>query len=58
MIGNYFIFVIVDVVLKGVVGVDVEKVYEVVYSSFIVFYLNFFFEVWEKYGYMFEDIQI
>ena len=57
MIGNHSIPVIVDAVLKGVAGVDAEKAYEAVHSSSIVSHPNFPFEVWEKYGYMPEDIQ-
>ena len=57
MIGNHSIPVIVDAVLKGVAGVDAEKAYEAVHSSSIVSHPNSPFEVWEKYGYMPEDIQ-
>lgn len=57
MIGNHSIPVIVDAVLKGVAGVDEEKAYEAVFNSSIVSHPNSPFEVWEKYGYMPEDIQ-
>lgn len=57
MIGNHSIPVIVDVVLKGVAGVDEEKAYEAVFNSSIVSHPNSPFEVWEKYGYMPENIQ-
>lgn len=57
MIGNHSIPVIVDAVLKGVAGVDEEKAYEAVFNSSIVFHPNSPFEVWEKYGYMPENIQ-
>ncbi len=57
MIGNHSIPVIVDAVLKGVAGVDEEKAYEAVFNSSIVSHPNFPFEVWEKYGYMPENIQ-
>lgn len=57
MIGNHSIPVIVDAVLKGVAGVDEEKAYEVVFNSSIVSHPNSPFEVWEKYGYMPENIQ-
>lgn len=57
MIGNHFIPVIVDAVLKGVAGVDEEKAYEAVFNSSIVSHPNSPFEVWEKYGYMPENIQ-
>ena len=57
MIGNHSISVIVDAVLKGVAGVDEEKAYEAVFNSSIVSHPNSPFEVWEKYGYMPENIQ-
>lgn len=57
MIGNHSIPVIVDAVLKGVAGVDEEKAYEAVFNSSIMSHPNSPFEVWEKYGYMPENIQ-
>lgn len=57
MIGNHSIPVIVDAVLRGVAGVDEEKAYEAVFNSSIVSHPNSPFEVWEKYGYMPENIQ-
>lgn len=57
MIGNHSIPVIVDAVLKGVAGVDEENAYEAVFNSSIVSHPNSPFEVWEKYGYMPENIQ-
>ena len=57
MIGNHSIPVIVDAVLKGVAGGDEEKAYEAVFNSSIVSHPNSPFEVWEKYGYMPENIQ-
>ena len=57
MIGNHSIPVIVDAVLKGVAGVDEDKAYEAVFNSSIVSHPNSPFEVWEKYGYMPENIQ-
>lgn len=57
MIGNHSIPVIVNAVLKGVAGVDEEKAYEAVFNSSIVSHPNSPFEVWEKYGYMPENIQ-
>ena len=57
MIGNHSIPVIVDAVLKGVAGVDEEKASEAVFNSSIVSHPNSPFEVWEKYGYMPENIQ-
>lgn len=57
MIGNHSIPVIVDAVLKGIAGVDDEKAYEAVRNSSIISHPNSPFEVWEKYGYMPENIQ-
>ena len=57
MIVNHSIPVIVYAVLKGVAGVDEEKAYEAVFNSSIVSHPNSPFEVWEKYGYMPENIQ-
>lgn len=57
MIGNHSIPVIVDAVLKGVAGGDEEKAYEAVRNSSIVSHPNSPFEVWEKYGYMPENVQ-
>ena len=57
MIGNHSIPVIVDAVLKCVAGVGEEKAYEAVFNSSIVSHPNSPFEVWEKYGYMPENIQ-
>lgn len=57
MIGNHSIPVIVDAILKGIPGIDVEKAYEAVYNSSVISHPNSPFEVWEKYGYMPENIQ-
>lgn len=57
MIGNHSIPVIVDAVLKGIAGVDEEKAYEAVRNSSVISHPNSPFEVWEKYGYMPENIQ-
>lgn len=57
MIGNHSIPVIVDAILKGIPGIDIEKAYEAVYNSSVVSHPNSPFEVWEKYGYMPENIQ-
>ena len=50
MIGNHAI-------LKGIPGIDVEKAYEAVYNSSVTSHPNSPFEVWEKYGFMPENIQ-
>lgn len=57
MIGNHAIPVVVDAVMKGIPGIDVEKAYEAVKYSSLTSHLNSPFEVWEKYGYMPENIQ-
>ena len=57
MIGNHSIPVIVDAIMKGIPGIDVEKAYEAVYNSSVTSHPNSPFEVWEKYGYMPENIQ-
>jgi predicted alpha-1,2-mannosidase len=56
MIGNHAIPVIVDAALKGIEGFDVEKAYEAVKGSSVNDHLNSPFTVWEKYGYIPEDI--
>ena len=57
MIGNHSIPVITDAILKGIPGIDVEKAYEAVYNSSVTSHPNSPFEVWEKYGFMPENIQ-
>lgn len=57
MIGNHSIPVIVDAIFKGLPGIDVEKAYEACKVSSTVSHQNSPFDVWEKYGYMPENIQ-
>lgn len=57
MIGNHSIPVIVDAVLKGMAEVSAERAYEAVRNSSMISHPNSPFEVWEKYGYMPENIQ-
>lgn len=57
MIGNHSIPVITDAILKGISGIDMEKAYEAVYNSSVTSHPNSPFEVWEKYGFMPENIQ-
>ena len=57
MIGNHCIPVITDAILKGIPGIDMEKAYEAVYNSSVTSHPNSPFEVWEKYGFMPENIQ-
>ncbi|MDD4969089.1 MAG: GH92 family glycosyl hydrolase [Paludibacter sp.] len=57
MIGNHSIPVIVDAVLKGLPGIDIHKAYSAVRSSATVSHINSPYEVWNKYGFMPENIQ-
>lgn len=57
MIGNHAIPVIVDAALKGLKGFDLEKAYEAVKGSSVNDHQASPFTVWEKYGYIPEDIQ-
>lgn len=57
MIGNHAIPVIVDAVYKGIKGFDINKAYEAVKASSLIDHPNSPFAVWEKYGYMPEDLQ-
>lgn len=57
MIGNHAVPVVVDAVLKGIPGIDEQKAYEAVKQSLTTSHLNSPFEVWDRYGYMPEDIQ-
>lgn len=57
MIGNHSIPVITDAILKGIPGIDMEKAYKAVYNSSVTSHPNSPFEVWEKYGFMPENIQ-
>lgn len=57
MIGNHAIPVVVDAALKGLTGMELEKIYEAVKNSSVVSHLNSPFEIWDKYGYMPEDLQ-
>lgn len=57
MIGNHAIPVVVDAVLKGLPGIDIQKAYEAVRGSSVNSHVNSPFDVWDKYGYMPENIQ-
>lgn len=57
MIGNHAIPVVADAVLKGIPGIDTSKAWEAVKQSSIQSHPNSPFGVWEKYGYMPENIQ-
>ena len=57
MIGNHAIPVVVDAVLKGIPGIDKAHVWEAVKNSSLQSHPNSPFGVWEKHGYMPENIQ-
>ncbi len=57
MIGNHAIPAIVDAALKGLKGFDLEKAYTAVKGSSVNDHQASPFTVWEKYGYIPEDIQ-
>lgn len=57
MIGNHAIPVVVDAVLKKIPGINESEALEAVKNSSVNSHPNSPFEVWEKYGYMPEDIQ-
>lgn len=57
MIGNHSIPVITDAIFKGIAGVDEEEAYEAVFNSSTTPHLNSPFDIWEKYGYMPENLQ-
>ena len=57
MIGNHAVPVIADAVLKEIPGIDKDWAYKAVVGSLTTSHLNSPFEVWDKYGYMPEDLQ-
>lgn len=57
MIGNHAIPVIVDAILKGIKGIDVDKAYEAVKGSSMTNHQGSPFNIWEKYHYMPENLQ-
>ena len=57
MIGNHAIPVVVDAVEKGIAGIDRAKAWEAVKNSSTQSHPNSPFSVWEKHGYMPEDVQ-
>ncbi|MDR2814595.1 MAG: GH92 family glycosyl hydrolase [Prevotellaceae bacterium] len=57
MIGNHAIPVVVDAVLKKIGNIDEQKAYEAVKNSSTRSHLNAPFDLWEKYGYMPENLQ-
>jgi predicted alpha-1,2-mannosidase len=57
MIGNHAIPVIVDAVLKGIPGIDINKAWEAVKNSSQTDHPGSPFKAWDKYGYIPENIQ-
>ncbi|MCR5131200.1 MAG: GH92 family glycosyl hydrolase [Prevotella sp.] len=57
MIGNHAIPVLVDAVLKGLPGIDAERVFQAVKGTSLTDHWNSPFKTYEKYGYMPEDLQ-
>lgn len=57
MIGNHAIPVVVDAVMRGSNRIDAERAYRAVKESSMRSHLNSPFDVWDRYGYMPEDIQ-
>ncbi len=57
MIGNHAIPVIVDAVLKGIKGFDINEAYEAVKGSSTRDHIQSPFGIYDKYGYMPEDLQ-
>lgn len=57
MIGNHAIPVVVDAVMKGTPGIDPERTLNACVASATTSHPGSPFDVWEKYGYMPEDLQ-
>ncbi|MCM1109604.1 MAG: GH92 family glycosyl hydrolase [Clostridium sp.] len=57
MIGNHAIPVVVDAVIKGIPGIDKAYAWEAVKNSSLQSHPNSPFAIWEKNGYMPENIQ-
>ncbi|MDU1890344.1 MAG: GH92 family glycosyl hydrolase [Dysgonomonas sp.] len=57
MIGNHSIPVVVDAIFKNIKNIDTEKAYEAVKNSSTRSHLNAPYDIWEKYGYMPENLQ-
>lgn len=57
MIGNHAIPVVADALLKEIPGIDRNHAWEAIRNSATVSHPNSPFGVWEKYGYMPENIQ-
>lgn len=57
MIGNHAIPVLADAILAELPGIDVEEAYRAMVESSTRSHRNSPFELWEKYGYMPQDLQ-
>lgn len=57
MIGNHSIPVVADALLKDIPGIDKQRAWEAIKNSSTQSHPNSPFAVWEKYGYMPENIQ-
>ena len=57
MIGNHAIPVLSDAILAEIPGIDVEKTYQAMVESSTRSHFNSPFEIWEKYGYMPQNLQ-
>jgi predicted alpha-1,2-mannosidase len=57
MIGNHAIPVVVDAVLKGLPDIDADAAYDAVKSSAMVEHPGSPFTMWEKYGYIPENLK-
>lgn len=57
MIGNHAIPVISDAIMKGIKGIDVNAAYEAVRGTSVTDHLQSPMGIWEKFGYMPEDLQ-
>lgn len=57
MIGNHAIPAVVDAILKGIPGIDINEAYNAVKASSTVSHPGSPFDVWDKYHYMPEDKQ-
>lgn len=57
MIGNHAIPVLSDAILAEIPGVDAEAAYKAMVESSTRTHLNSPFEIWEKYGYMPQNLQ-
>lgn len=57
MIGNHAIPVVVDAVLKELPGIDAQRAWKAVRATATQPHINSPWDVWEKYGYMPEDLQ-